>query len=309
MPDPATAIATIDPAAAARAAAIVPVDPGEKGAAPLAQGRTAAAASAPASAVDGAAGERQPPATSTAPALRGAVFSSDPAAPVSPSGSATATVASDAASQPSSPDSVRQPPAPEAGEAPRASGASGAPSAATAVAAPAILAGPQAPDPSDAPAAAPRAVAAQVSPAVVSIAQRPAGSHQLTMTVNPDTLGPVTVRAHISATGDVQVELIGGSDAGRDALRAIVVDLRRDLAAVLPHASLSIGSGSADSGTPDRGAPTGGAGSGENPSSHREGARADPGRASAPESARRHAEPPAPSTDRAGDDARLDIFA
>jgi flagellar hook-length control protein FliK len=67
------------------------------------------------------------------------------------------------------------------------------------------------------------------------------------MTVAPDTLGPVTVRAHIGQNGDVRVELVGATDAGREALRAIVSDLRRDLAAVLPHANLSLASASASS--------------------------------------------------------------
>lgn len=110
-----------------------------------------------------------------------------------------------------------------------------------------------------------RAVAAQVAPVVVSIAQRPMGTHQLTMTVNPDSLGPVTVRAHITASGDVQVELSGATDAGRDVLRTMLVELRRDLAAVMPHATLSVNHGtSADaSASGDRGqqaagdAPTG----------------------------------------------------
>lgn len=106
----------------------------------------------------------------------------------------------------------------------------------------------------------PRAVAAQVSPVVVSIAQRPSGTHQLTMTVNPDTLGPVTVRAHIGQAGDVRVELLGATDAGRDALRAIVADLRRDLAAAMPHASLSIAQGSASDPGAERGASSFGSG-------------------------------------------------
>lgn len=90
-----------------------------------------------------------------------------------------------------------------------------------------------------------RAVATQVSPVLLSIVQRPAGSHQLTMTVNPDSLGPVTLRAHISAGGDVQVELVGATDAGREALRLIATDLRRDLASVMPHATLTLGQGAA----------------------------------------------------------------
>lgn len=106
---------------------------------------------------------------------------------------------------------------------------------------------------SDSSAATPRAVAAQVSPAVVAIAQRPSGTHQLTMTVHPESLGPVTVRAQIGADGDVRVELVGATDAGRDALRAIVADLRRDLAAVMPNASLSLASATGEAGAHDRG--------------------------------------------------------
>lgn len=90
----------------------------------------------------------------------------------------------------------------------------------------------------------PRAVASQVLPAVVNLVQRPAGEHRLTLTVHPDSLGPVTVRAHIGREGDVRVELIGATDAGREALRTIVADLRRDLATVLPQASLSLSAGS-----------------------------------------------------------------
>lgn len=123
----------------------------------------------------------------------------------------------------------------------------------------------------DASAAVPRAVAGQIAPVVVSIVQRPVGSHQLTMTVNPDTLGPVTVRAHISAGGDVRVEVLGVTDAGREALRGIVTDLRRDLAAVMPHASLSLGSNTAaDAGASDRGAQPGAGGTqGEQPPGER----------------------------------------
>lgn len=130
--------------------------------------------------------------------------------------------------------------------------------------APSVATVASAPSP-DAATTANRAVAAQVAPVVVSIAQRPMGTHQLTMTVNPDSLGPVTVRAHITASGEVQVELSGATDAGRDVLRTMLVELRRDLAAVMPHATLSVNHGtSADaSASGDRGqqaagdAPTG----------------------------------------------------
>ncbi|WP_311259444.1 hypothetical protein [Microbacterium sp. WCS2018Hpa-9] len=119
---------------------------------------------------------------------------------------------------------------------------------------------PVAPGPTVAPASSPdgasaanRSVAAQVAPVIVSIAQRPMGTHQLTMTVNPDSLGPVTVRAHITASGEVQVELSGATDAGRDALRTMLVELRRDLAAVMPHATLSVNHGASADSSGDRG--------------------------------------------------------
>ncbi|WP_295011318.1 flagellar hook-length control protein FliK [uncultured Microbacterium sp.] len=128
---------------------------------------------------------------------------------------------------------------------------------------PVVLAVPTAPEP-------PRPVAAQVAPAVFALVQRPAGEHRMTLTVHPDSLGPVTVRAHIGQDGGVRVELLGATDAGRDALRAIVADLRRDLAAVLPHATLGLGADGQPAGGRDPGAP----GTGQDPSSGSHGDRA-----------------------------------
>jgi len=98
-----------------------------------------------------------------------------------------------------------------------------------------------------APAAAARsALAPQLSPPIVSLAQAGDGDHRLTLTVSPDDLGPVTVRAHIS--GDtMRIELLAPSDAGRDAIRHILGDLRRDLAAAAPHASLTLVGGDGSS--------------------------------------------------------------
>lgn len=113
-----------------------------------------------------------------------------------------------------------------------------------------------APEQTAAPTATPRSIAAQVAPAIMHIAQRPAGAHQITLTVTPEEMGPVTVRAHLGAGGEVRIDLAGATEAGREALRVIVADLRRDLAAVMPHAHLSLGSSlTADAGTGERGAP------------------------------------------------------
>lgn len=77
----------------------------------------------------------------------------------------------------------------------------------------------------------------QLTTPVVSLVQAPDGDHRITVTVSPENLGPVTVRAHISS-GAIHIELHAPSDIGREALRAILTDLRRDLAAAAPHASL-----------------------------------------------------------------------
>lgn len=79
----------------------------------------------------------------------------------------------------------------------------------------------------------------QIAAPVVSLAQAADGDHSLTLTVSPENLGPVTVRAHISG-GAIHIELHAPNDLGREALRAVLADLRRDLAAAAPHASLML---------------------------------------------------------------------
>lgn len=77
------------------------------------------------------------------------------------------------------------------------------------------------------------------------------GTHVLTMRVEPEHFGPVRVVAHIGTDG-VRIELLGGTDAARDALRQALPDLRRDLAGVGLSAELDLGHRSA--GRPDGGA-------------------------------------------------------
>ncbi|MFJ6429992.1 flagellar hook-length control protein FliK [Microbacterium maritypicum] len=105
----------------------------------------------------------------------------------------------------------------------------------------------------------------QIAAPVVSLAQAPDGDHSLTLTVSPENLGPVTVRAHISG-GAIHIELHAPNDLGREALRAILIDLRRDLAAAAPHASLLLSSADdgAASSNPQHSAPGNGTGSGSN---------------------------------------------
>jgi flagellar hook-length control protein FliK len=68
------------------------------------------------------------------------------------------------------------------------------------------------------------------------------GEHSMTVAVNPENLGPVTVQAHISSAG-IRVELFAANADGRDVLRQILPDLKRDLAAAGMNASLDLSSG------------------------------------------------------------------
>jgi flagellar hook-length control protein FliK len=95
-----------------------------------------------------------------------------------------------------------------------------------------------------------------------SLAGARTGEHVMTVQVTPDNLGPVTVRAVIGGD-DIRIELFSPSDGGRDALRQILTDLRRDLAGGGLAASLDLSSknepGSSEERTPLREAPRSGA--------------------------------------------------
>ncbi|NUU15881.1 hypothetical protein HP550_01275 [Cellulomonas humilata] len=56
------------------------------------------------------------------------------------------------------------------------------------------------------------------------------GRHILTVPVDPENLGPVRIVAHIGPES-VRVELVGATEASREALRGALSELRRDLAA------------------------------------------------------------------------------
>ncbi|MFJ6028446.1 flagellar hook-length control protein FliK [Pseudarthrobacter sp. NPDC092424] len=73
-------------------------------------------------------------------------------------------------------------------------------------------------------------LAGQLAGPVFSLAAGKPGQYTMTLSVTPENLGPVTVRAHIGAEL-VRVELFAPNDAGREALRSILQDLKRDLAA------------------------------------------------------------------------------
>ncbi|MSR99992.1 flagellar hook-length control protein FliK [Arthrobacter sp. BL-252-APC-1A] len=87
--------------------------------------------------------------------------------------------------------------------------------------------------------AQPAPLLTQVAQPLFSLSSAAAGEHVMTLSVTPENLGPVTVRAHVSADG-IRVELFAPNDAGREALRTILTDLRRDLSGSGMNASLSL---------------------------------------------------------------------
>jgi flagellar hook-length control protein FliK len=104
--------------------------------------------------------------------------------------------------------------------------------------------------PRPAPPATPAPLAQQVSAQLFALKSAGNGEHVLTMQVTPDTLGPVTVRAHVG--GDtVRIELIAPTELGREALKAILPDLRRDLAQGGLPASLALSTSTTASSDPN----------------------------------------------------------
>lgn len=70
------------------------------------------------------------------------------------------------------------------------------------------------------------------------------GTKTMTLNVASENVGPVTVKASFTTTG-VRIELFTIQDAGRDALRSMLGDLRRDLAGLglsVGNSSLSVSS-------------------------------------------------------------------
>jgi len=95
--------------------------------------------------------------------------------------------------------------------------------------------------PAAATAPAPAPLAQQLARPVFSLAQAGPGEHVVTVQVVPDSLGPVTVRAHVTAHG-MHVELFAASDAGREAVRQVLPDLRRDAAGTGVSTTLDLSS-------------------------------------------------------------------
>lgn len=79
----------------------------------------------------------------------------------------------------------------------------------------------------------------QLSRPLFQLASGQAGTKVMTVQLSPDALGPVTVRAHLGSDG-VRIELLAATDAGRDGLKLILSDLKRDLAAQGVSSSLQM---------------------------------------------------------------------
>ncbi|WP_174776801.1 flagellar hook-length control protein FliK, partial [Cryobacterium sp. TMT3-29-2] len=90
-----------------------------------------------------------------------------------------------------------------------------------------------------APATPPASLAGQVSRPLFTLVGAANGDHVMTISVSPDTLGPVTVQAHVRGE-NLRVELFAPTDLAREALRAILPDLRRDLSGGGLNAQLTL---------------------------------------------------------------------
>jgi flagellar hook-length control protein FliK len=97
----------------------------------------------------------------------------------------------------------------------------------------------QAPAPAAPPAPPAPPLATQLSQPIVALTRAASGEHVVTLSVTPDNLGPVTVRAHVGSQG-IRIELFAPNDLGRDALRGIMPELRRDLAGTGMNSNLQL---------------------------------------------------------------------
>ncbi|MFC3298270.1 flagellar hook-length control protein FliK [Arthrobacter agilis] len=73
-------------------------------------------------------------------------------------------------------------------------------------------------------------------------AESAGGTSTITVTVAPDHLGPITIRASMSADG-TRLEFFSTTDGGREALKLALPDLRREASSAGLSASLDLGTG------------------------------------------------------------------
>ncbi|MFC0249939.1 hypothetical protein ACFFIO_15635 [Citricoccus parietis] len=101
----------------------------------------------------------------------------------------------------------------------------------------------------------------QLSTPVVQAAGRavslPDGTHLATVRISPEALGPVTLEA-TSRDGAIRLEITAATEAGRENLRVVLTELRRELAAAQPGATLELSSGAKDAAPNGTGSSPGG---------------------------------------------------
>ena len=219
---------------------------------------------APATAVRSAMVPGNAPAPNMAPATAGVPSSTTPRSTLAAAGSAadfpSAALAEGVGSGPARTGTT--PSVTSSGDALAAAGAAAAAAAPAGQPTSSTAAGPQPAAP-----AAPQPGATlqpQLAKPLFTLAGAPQGQHIMTLQVTPEDLGPMTVRAHIDAAG-VRIELFAPGDVGREAIRGILPELRKELADAGFGASLDVsehtGPGNtARDGTSQDGTSQGGAG-------------------------------------------------
>lgn len=90
--------------------------------------------------------------------------------------------------------------------------------------------------------AVPPSVPDQLGVHLRALAGARAGTHVMSVALDPQNLGDVRIVAHIAAD-QIRIDLAGATDATRNALRAALEDLRRDLQSAGMNAELGLGDG------------------------------------------------------------------
>ncbi|MGY3381120.1 flagellar hook-length control protein FliK [Arthrobacter sp. TE12231] len=143
---------------------------------------------------------------------------------------------------------------------------SGGPAGAVAVPVQSLTAGTTMPQPAAQAAAQPPSQPApqpaeplqpQLAKPLFTLVGAPRGEHIMTLKVSPEDLGPLTVRAQIDAAG-VRIELFAPGEAGREAVRGILPELRKELADAGFGASLDLSDHSGPMGLGQNGGQNGG---------------------------------------------------
>lgn len=183
-----------------------------------------------------------PSSLTTSPVAPATLATPAPAA-MAPAVAATGTAAAFAAvatAGGNTPDTARVDTTPAVAPTDAVAAAGAAAAAAPPASQPATAAPAPAPQPgAQTPSQAGATLQPQLAKPLFTLAGAPHGQHIMTLKVTPEDLGPMTVRAHIDAAG-VRIELFAPGDAGREAIRGILPELRKELADAGFGASLDV---------------------------------------------------------------------